>query len=84
MKNKIIATRTLSAPEIDLLSRLEFEGRGIVTRQDITDLCADKRKAPYLIKKLLEKKRLRTIIKNVYLLVPMKAPPGQWAGMNTS
>jgi len=80
MRNKVNPIKTLSSPEVELLSRLEFEGKEIITRQDIAGLCADKTRAPYLIKKLLEKKRLRTIIKNIYLLVPMKAPPGQWAG----
>jgi predicted transcriptional regulator of viral defense system len=33
-----------------------------------------------LIRKLLKKKKLKKIIKNIYLLVPMKAPGGVWAG----
>jgi predicted transcriptional regulator of viral defense system len=80
MKTEISRLKTLSAKEIELLNRLEFEGKEIYTRDDIVSFCANKQKAAYLIKKLLEKKRLRTIVKNVYLFVPMKAPDGQWAG----
>jgi len=76
---KIIGTKSLSAPEIELLSRLEFEGRNICARNEITSYCKDEKKASYLIKKLLEKKRLVGLIKNTYLLVQMKAPKGQWA-----
>lgn len=75
---KINKIRTLSAPEIELLTRLEFEGKEIYTRKEIISFCKDKQNAVYLIKKLLEKKRLRKIIKNIYLLVPMKAPQGRW------
>ena len=75
---KINKTRTLSAPEIELLTQLEFEGKEIYTRKEIISFCKDKQNAAYLIKKLLEKKRLRKIIKNIYLLVPMKAPQGRW------
>lgn len=71
--------RTLSEKEIDLLARLEFEGKDIYTRKDIISFCKDKQKADYLIKKLLEKKRLRKVVKNIYILIPMKAPRGQWA-----
>lgn len=80
MKPKIIAKKTLSAKEIDLLSRLEFEGKEIYTKKDITLFCGGRQKSDYLIKKLLEKKRLRKIIKNAYLFIPMKAPGGKWAG----
>lgn len=78
MKRNII--KTLSAKEIELLTRLEFEGREIYTRQEIVSFCKGRRKAVYLIKKLLEKKRLKKIIKNIYFLIPMKAPQGQWKG----
>lgn len=72
--------RSFSAAEIGLLTRLEYEGKEIYTREEIISFCKTKPKAAYLIKKLLEKKRLRKVVKNVYLLVPMKAPGGQWAG----
>ena len=75
---KINKIKTLSAREIELLTRLEFEGKEIYTRKEIISFCKDKRNAAYLIKKLLEKKRLKKIIKNIYLLVPMKAPQGRW------
>jgi len=71
-------TKTLSVQEIELLTRLEFEGKNIYTRTDITSFCNNNKKAGYLIKKLLEKKRLKKIIKNVYLYVPIKAPKGVW------
>ena len=75
---KINKIKTLSAREIELLTRLEFEGKEIYTRKEIISFCKDKRNAVYLIKKLLEKKRLRKIIKNIYFFVPMKAPQGRW------
>ena len=75
---KINKIKTLSGREIELLTRLEFEGKEIYTRKEIISFCKDKRNAVYLIKKLLEKKRLRKIIKNIYFLVPMKAPQGRW------
>lgn len=72
--------RTLSIKEIDLITRLEFEGKEIYTRKEINFYCANRQKGDYLIKKLLEKKRLKKIIKNTYLFIPMKAPQGKWAG----
>lgn len=80
MKEKVIAKKTLSSKEIDLLTRLEFEGKEIYTKEEINRFCGNKQKGVYLIKKLLEKKRLRKIIKNTYLFIPMKAPGGKWAG----
>ncbi|OGX32668.1 MAG: hypothetical protein A3I43_03290 [Omnitrophica WOR_2 bacterium RIFCSPLOWO2_02_FULL_50_19] len=80
MKANIIAKKTLSTKEIDLLTRLEFEGKEIYTKEEIIFFCGNRQKGSYLIKKLLEKKRLRKIIKNVYLFIPMKAPGGKWAG----
>ena len=80
MKPEIMAKKTLSSKEIDLIIRLEFEGKEIYTKEDINFFCGSKQKGAYLIKKLLEKKRLRKIIKNTYLFIPMKAPQGRWAG----
>src|SRR3989338_7497371 len=80
MKTKIMKAITLSAKEVELLNRLEYEGKDIYTRDDIISFCADNQKADYLIRKLLKKGRLKKIIKNIYLFVPMKAPGGQWAG----
>lgn len=72
--------KTLSVKEIDLMTRLEFEGKEIYTRKEINYFCSNSQKGAYLIKKLLEKKRLRKIVKNTYLFIPMKAPHGRWAG----
>lgn len=80
MKGKVIAKKTLSAREIDLITRLEFYGKEIYTKDEIISFCGNNKTASYLIKKLLEKDRLRKIIKNIYLFVPMKAPGGLWAG----
>lgn len=80
MKLKIMTKKTLSTKEIDLITRLEFEGKEIYTRKEINFFCASRQKGAYLIKKLLEKKRLRKIIKNTYLFIPMKAPQGRWVG----
>lgn len=75
-----MAKKTLSTKEIDLITRLEFEGKEIYTRKEINFFCGNRQKGAYLIKKLLEKKRLGKIIKNTYLFIPMKAPQGRWAG----
>ena len=80
MKSKINGSTTLSAREIELITRLEFEGKDVYTRPDITSFCGAKQNADYLIRKLLKKNRLKTIVKNVYFFVPMKAPGGVWAG----
>jgi len=80
VKEKVIAKKTLSIKEIDLITRLEFYGKEIYTKGEIVSFCGGSKPAAYLIKKLLEKNRLRKIIKNVYLFVPMKAPGGLWAG----
>ncbi|MBI5701624.1 hypothetical protein HZC34_07295 [Candidatus Saganbacteria bacterium] len=71
--------KTLSEKEIELLARLEYEGKEVYTRKEITSFCKNKRMASYLIKKLLEKRRIKKIIKNIYILIPMKAPHGRWA-----
>ena len=70
---------TLSEKEIELLARLEYEGREIYTRNEITSLCKSNEMANYLIKKMLEKGRLKKVIKNIYILIPMKAPHGKWS-----
>ena len=80
MKEKVKNPTTLSAKEIELITRLEFEGKDIYTREDIVSFCIDRQKAAYLIKKLLVKNRIRKIIKNIYLFIPMKAPGGVWSG----
>lgn len=79
MKIKIITKKSLSAKEIDLITRLEFYGKQIYTQKDIISFCGSSRIALYLIKKLLEKGRLRKIIKTVYFFVPMRAPGGIWS-----
>ena len=80
MKEKVIRPITLSAKEIELITRLEFEGKEIYTRLEITSFCGARQKTDYLIRKLLKKSRLKAIVKNVYFFVPMKAPGGVWAG----
>lgn len=80
MKPKVNEYNGLTPSEIDLLARLEYEGKEVYTRKDIISFCGDKSKVDYLIRRLLIKNRLRNIVKNVYLFIPMKAPGGKWAG----
>ena len=80
MKPKINKYNGLTPNEIDLLARFEYEGKEVYIRADIIAFCGDESKVDYLIRRLLIKKRLRTIVKNVYLFIPMKAPGGKWAG----
>ena len=77
-KNNI--SKSLAPLEIDLLSYLEFKNQEIYTREELFDFIKDNKKTAYLIKKLLEKKRLLSLFKNTYLLVPVKAPQGLWSG----
>ena len=80
MKPKINGYNGLTPNEIDLLARFEYEGKEVYTRKDIISFCGGKKSVNYLIRMLLIKNRLRTIVKNVYLFIPMKAPKGKWAG----
>ncbi len=80
MKPKKNKHTGLTANEINLLTRFEYEGKDVYTRSDIISFCGDENKVDYLIRRLLIKKRLKTIVKNVYLFIPMKAPQGKWAG----
>lgn len=80
MKLKINKYNGLTPNEIGLLARFEYEGKEVYTRADISSFCGDESRADYLIRRLLIKNRLRNIVKNVYLFIPMKAPGGRWAG----
>jgi len=80
MKLKINKYNGLTPNEIGLLARFEYEGKEVYTRADISSFCGDESRADYLIRRLLIKNRLRNIVKNVYLFIPMKAPGGKWAG----
>ena len=80
MKPKINKYNGLTPNEIDLLARLEYEGKDAYTRRDIISFCGDVSRVDYLIRRLLIKNRLKNIVKNVYLFIPMKAPGGKWAG----
>jgi len=80
MKPKINKYNGLTPNEISLLARFEYEGKEVYTRSDIISFRGDENKVDYLIRRLLIKKRLRNIVKNVYLFIPMKAPGGKWAG----
>ena len=80
MKPKVNKYNGLTPNEIGLLARLEYEGKEVYTRADIISFYGDESKVDYLIRRLLIKNRLRNIVKNVYLFIPMKAPGGKWAG----
>ncbi len=80
MKPKINKYNGLTPNEISLLARFEYEGKEVYTRSDIISFSGDENKVDYLIRRLLIKKRLRKIVKNVDLFIPMKAPGGKWAG----
>ena len=54
MKPEIIVKKTLSSKEIDLLTRLEFEGKEIYTKEEINRFCGATQKGAYLIKKQQE------------------------------
>ena len=79
MKLKINTYSSLTPAEVDLLARLEYEGKEVYTREGMVSFCGGERNADYLIRRLLVKNRLRTIVRNVYLFIPMKAPKGKWA-----
>ncbi len=80
MEIKNNKSKALTSQEIDLLSYLELKSEEVYTRDEINEFFNDNKKtAGYIIKKLLEKKRLLSLIKNTYLVVPLKAPPGLWS-----
>ncbi len=80
MKPKINEYNGLTPNEISLLVRFEYEGKEVYTRKDIISFSGGEKNVDYLIRRLLIKNRLRNIVKNVYLFIPMKAPQGKWAG----
>lgn len=80
MKPKINISNGFTSKEIELISRLEYERKEVYTKENIFSFFGDKYNTDYLISRLLIKKRLRPIVKNVYLFIPMKAPRGIWSG----
>ncbi|MCB9757945.1 MAG: hypothetical protein H6753_05955 [Candidatus Omnitrophica bacterium] len=81
MKQKIKQLSALTSEEVDLMMRLEWARKPIYTREELYAQCKNKSKADYLIKQLLRKSRLKSLSKNIYLLIPIRVPGASW-GVN--
>lgn len=68
----------LSKKEIEVISELEFKKKYYFTREDISHHFKNKTSMQHTIHKLLKKKRIESLNKNKYYLVPIKAKSGSW------
>ncbi|MDD3175712.1 MAG: hypothetical protein PHU51_04505 [Candidatus Nanoarchaeia archaeon] len=68
----------LSKKEIEVISELEFYEKYYFTREDIIHHFKNKSSMNHTIHKLLKKKRIISLNKNKYYLVPIKAKSGSW------
>ena len=68
----------LSKKEVEVISDLEFNKNYYFTREDISKHFKNKTSMRHTIHKLLKKKRIESLNKNKYYLVPIKAKFGSW------
>lgn len=69
----------LSKKETVIIAELEYEEKYYFTRDDIKSHFEKDSQLRHTIHKLLEKKRIISLNKNKYYLVPIKAKKGKWA-----
>jgi predicted transcriptional regulator of viral defense system len=69
----------LSSKEMQVMAELEFDGRYFFTREDIRHHFTSDSSMRHTIHKLLKKKRIISLNKNKYYMVPIKAKTGKWA-----
>lgn len=70
---------SLSKDEMELISRLEYQGIRILSRQYLLDIYPENvRKVDNLLFNLTKKGRLKQLARTKYLVVPIKAPFQQW------
>lgn len=69
----------ISKDEIELISRLEYEGVKVLSRRYLLELYEnDAQKVDYLLSDLAKKGRLKQLARTKYLVVPIKAPYQEW------
>lgn len=71
--------KELSKKEVEVVSELEFNEKYYFTREDIKHHFEKESQLRHTIHKLIEKKRIISLNKNKYFLVPIKAKTGKWA-----
>jgi predicted transcriptional regulator of viral defense system len=74
-----INMKGLSSKEMQVISELEFNKMTFFNREDIKHHFTSKSSLRHTIHKLLEKKRIVSLNKNKYYLIPVKAKTGKWA-----
>jgi predicted transcriptional regulator of viral defense system len=68
----------LSKKEISIISELEFGKKYYFTRDDIKHHFEDRIQINHTIHKLISKKRIVSLNRNKYYLIPIKAKTGKW------
>jgi len=69
----------LSSKEIEVIAELEFNKKHYFTREDIQHHFMSDSSMRHTIHKLLKKKRIISLNKNKYYLIPIKAKSGKWS-----
>jgi len=70
---------SLSKNEVRIIAELEFNQKYYFTRDDIKQHFESESKLRYTIHRLISKKRIISINKNKYYLIPIKAKYGRWS-----
>jgi predicted transcriptional regulator of viral defense system len=70
---------SLSKKEIEVIAELEFDQKYYFNRTDIRHHFETESKLRYTIHRLISKKRIISINKNKYYLIPIKAKKGRWS-----
>ena len=68
----------LSEKEMEIVSYLEFEKKYFFTRKDINSFLPSYNQMRHTIHKLIQKRRVMSLNRNKYYLVPIKAKSGKW------
>jgi predicted transcriptional regulator of viral defense system len=69
----------LSSKEIEIVSFLEFEKNYFFTREDIASFFSSYNQTRHTLHKLIQKKRIISLNRNKYYLIPIKAKSGGWS-----
>lgn len=70
---------SLSEQEVRVIAELEFNEKYYFNRKDIKHHFDSESKLRYFIHRLISKKRIISINKNKYYLIPIKAKFGRWS-----
>lgn len=74
-----VIMKGLSSKEMQVIAELEFNKKYFFSREDIKHNFNSESSMRHTIHKLLEKKRIISLNKNKYYLIPIKAKAGKWA-----